>query len=110
MKFLSSIFFGPNGRILTKIFSIPSATSSETEKRAGDLSKLAIPSAIYRGLMKIKKNIGTFGRILRFAIATLLLALAYVKSSWFLAAFGVFVLFESLASWCIVYHFLGKSS
>lgn len=58
----------------------------------------------------MKKNIGTPDRLLRLAIALSLLALAYFRSSWFLAAAGVFVLYESLAGWCILYHFLGKNS
>ncbi len=58
----------------------------------------------------MKKNIGTPGRLLRLAMALALLTLAYFRSSWILAAAGVFVLYESLAGWCVVYHFLGKNS
>ena len=60
--------------------------------------------------MKVTKNIGTLDRLIRFIVAIVLLALAYITSSWILAAAGVFVLYESLAGWCILYYFLGKSS
>lgn len=58
----------------------------------------------------MRKNIGTPDRLLRLAIALILLVLAYLRSSWILAAAGAFVLYESLAGWCILYHFLGKNS
>ncbi len=60
--------------------------------------------------MSKNKNIGTPGRLFRFAIAIALLVAAYYKSSWILAGAGIFVLYESLAGWCIVYHFFGKNS
>ncbi|MCX6990800.1 MAG: DUF2892 domain-containing protein [Chlamydiae bacterium] len=56
---------------------------------------------------KIPKNIGLSGRILRFTIAGVLLALAYVKLSWVLLALSLFVFFEAFMSWCVVYYFLG---
>jgi len=58
----------------------------------------------------MKKNIGTPGRLFRLGLALLLLALAYWKWSWILAIAGLFVLYESLAGWCILHHFLGKNS
>ncbi|MBS0655177.1 MAG: DUF2892 domain-containing protein, partial [Verrucomicrobia bacterium] len=30
--------------------------------------------------------------------------------SWILLAIGLFTLYEAAASWCVLYHFLGKSS
>lgn len=39
-----------------------------------------------------------------------LLALAYWKMSWILLIIGLFVLFESFMSWCVVYQILGKNS
>jgi hypothetical protein len=60
--------------------------------------------------MRLKKNIGSPGRLVRLALAVALLGLAYYKASWILAAVGLFVLYESLAGWCILYHFLGKNS
>lgn len=58
----------------------------------------------------IKKNIGTPGRLFRLAISAALLLFAYLNWSWLLALAGLFVLYESLAGWCILYHFLGKNS
>jgi hypothetical protein len=58
----------------------------------------------------MRKNIGTADRLLRLAIAIALFLLAYWKGSWVLLLAGAFVLFEALFSWCILYHFLGKSS
>jgi hypothetical protein len=58
----------------------------------------------------MRKNIGTPDRLLRLAIAIALFALAYYKASWILAAGGLFTLYESVAGWCILYYFLGKSS
>ena len=56
------------------------------------------------------KNLNTFGRFLRLAFAVLLFVYAmYAKS--ILAFLGaLFVLFEVVMSWCVVLHFLGKTS
>ena len=58
----------------------------------------------------MKKNIGTPGRLFRFGIAVALFASAYYLGSWILGAAGLFVLYESLAGWCVVYHLIGKNS
>lgn len=58
----------------------------------------------------MKKNIGTADRLLRLAIAIVLLLLAYWKGSWILLVAGIFVLFEAASSWCVMYQLLGKSS
>ena len=58
----------------------------------------------------MKKNIGTSDRLLRLLFACLLLTFAWWQESWIALAFGLFTLYEALASWCILYHFLGKSS
>ncbi len=60
--------------------------------------------------MKLKKNIGTTDRWVRFAIAGLLLIYAYWQSSWIALVCSLFVFFESLMSWCVLYQILGKSS
>jgi branched-subunit amino acid transport protein AzlD len=57
-----------------------------------------------------KKNIGNAGRLLRLAIAVLLFIYAYFAKSWVAFGFGIFTLFEALASWCILYQILGKNS
>lgn len=58
----------------------------------------------------MKKNIGTLDRLLRLALAIVVLVLAYLKMSWVLLVVGLFVLFEAAFSWCILYQLLGKSS
>jgi len=58
----------------------------------------------------MKKNIGTPDRLLRLAMAILLLVLAYWYASWLLALIGLFTLYEAAAGWCVLYQFLGKSS
>lgn len=58
----------------------------------------------------MKKNIGTQDRLIRLALAFLLLVLAWWLSSWILLAVSLFVFYEAAASWCVLYQFLGKSS
>ncbi len=60
--------------------------------------------------MKLPKNIGPAGRVLRGSIGVALLGYAYWKLSWIALIFGLFTLFEALMSWCVLYHILGKSS
>ena len=60
--------------------------------------------------MKLKKNIGTTDRWVRFALAVLLLFYAYWQMSWIALAGSLFVFFESLVSWCLLYQILGKNS
>jgi len=58
----------------------------------------------------MKKNIGSTDRLLRFVISCLFFALAYWYESWILLAAAIFTLYESLASWCVMYQILGKNS
>jgi hypothetical protein len=58
----------------------------------------------------MRRNINRADRLLRLAIALLLLGLAYWQWSWLLLAASLFVFFEALFSWCILYQLLGKSS
>ena len=58
----------------------------------------------------MKKNIGKTGRIVRFALAVILLGYAYFYSSWIALLSSLFVFFEVYMSWCVVLQFLGKSS
>jgi hypothetical protein len=58
----------------------------------------------------MKKNIGMGDRLLRLVIAILLLVYAYWTMSWIAFALALFVLFEFLMSWCIIYQILGKNS
>ena len=58
----------------------------------------------------MQKNIGPKDRFFRFIIAIFLFALAIWWESWIIAIFAFFVLYESLASWCLLYQLLGKNS
>ena len=58
----------------------------------------------------MKKNIGTTDRLIRLAIAVLLLALAWWIDSWILLAASLFTFYEALAGWCVLYQLLGKNS
>ncbi len=58
----------------------------------------------------MKKNIGKSDRIIRFILACGLFVLAFWLQSWILAAFGLFTLYEALASWCVLYQLIGKNT
>lgn len=57
-----------------------------------------------------KKNLGVSGRLLRLSIAILLLIFAIWQKSWIVLGVSLFVFFEALMSWCVLYQLLGKSS
>lgn len=56
------------------------------------------------------KNIGTSDRLIRLAIAILLLIDAWWIGSWIMLAFGLFVLFEAIVGWCAFYQLIGKNT
>lgn len=58
----------------------------------------------------MNRNIGTRDRILRLAIALVLLGYACWYHSWLAAVVGFFTLYEAVAGWCILYQLLGKNS
>lgn len=58
----------------------------------------------------MKKNIGTNDRLLRLAIAILLLIFSWLLPSVILFALSLFVFYEAFASWCVLYQLLGKNS
>jgi hypothetical protein len=58
-------------------------------------------------MIGIKKNIGSWGRVGRFSAGLLLLWLSHIEKSFVLLFFALFVFFESLMSWCVVYQILG---
>ncbi|MBS4171496.1 Uncharacterized protein NEOC95_002246 [Neochlamydia sp. AcF95] len=58
----------------------------------------------------MQKNIGTADRIIRFTLAFLLGGLAFQFKSWLLGVMALFTLYEALASWCLLYHLIGKNS
>ncbi len=65
-----------------------------------------------RGQMKIKfpKNLDKTGRLIRLALGILLFIYAVWKMSWIALLAALFVCFESLMSWCVIYQILGKNS
>jgi hypothetical protein len=60
--------------------------------------------------MYFQKNIGLLDRTLRFSIALFLFGYAYWKGSYIALFAAIFVLFEALKGWCILYQILGKNS
>ena len=58
----------------------------------------------------MKKNIGAKDRLIRLILACVLLGLAWYFYSLILLAASLFVFFEVVAGWCIVYQILGQNS
>jgi hypothetical protein len=58
----------------------------------------------------MQKNIGPEDRIFRLVIAILLFVYAIWQSSLIATLLGFFVLYEALASWCVLYQLLGKNT
>ncbi|MBM3207484.1 MAG: DUF2892 domain-containing protein [Chlamydiae bacterium] len=57
--------------------------------------------------LSLPKNIGPKGRLWRFLVALVVIYFAYVEKSWVLLFVSLFIMFESIMSWCVVYHILG---
>lgn len=57
-----------------------------------------------------KQNIGTQGRVFRLIAAVLLLLYAIWEKSWIALIVSLFIFFEALKGWCIIYQLLGKNS
>ncbi|MBS0629132.1 MAG: DUF2892 domain-containing protein [Verrucomicrobia bacterium] len=62
----------------------------------------------------MKKNMGTFDRLLRIGFGIVALILAYWKGggwmSWLLVIVGIFCFFEAAASWCLIHQLIGRNS
>ena len=58
----------------------------------------------------MKKNMGKRDRFLRLGISVLLFGVCFWHFSWIIFALGLFTLFESIFSWCVLFQVLGKSS
>lgn len=58
----------------------------------------------------MKQNIGTFDRLIRFAIGIILLIVAWWQASWIALALALFTFYEALAGWCLFYQLIGKNS
>jgi hypothetical protein len=61
-------------------------------------------------MLNLKQNIGKYDRLIRYAIAMILFGLAMYFKSSILVFVALFVLFEALSGWCVVYQMLGKNS
>ncbi len=63
----------------------------------------------------MKKNIGTFDRVVRLVIGIILFVIAFVilipvVLKVILILFGLFCLYEALTSWCAFYQLIGKNT
>jgi len=56
------------------------------------------------------KNIGFSDRLIRFIIGVILVGGAFLFKSTSLALFGLFTLYEAVASWCILYQLIGRNT
>ena len=58
----------------------------------------------------MKKNIGTEDRLIRLAIAIGILIFAWWASSFIALAISLFVFYEAIAGWCVLFQILGKNT
>ena len=58
----------------------------------------------------MKPNIGTNDRIARLIIGVVLISLALIYKSAFMALGGLFSIYEAVSSWCVFYQILGRNT
>src|SRR3990167_211306 len=58
----------------------------------------------------MKPNIGRKDRIVRFVIGVVLISLALIYKSTFMALGGLFSIYEAFSSWCVFYQLLGRNT
>ena len=58
----------------------------------------------------MKPNIGTNDRIARLIIGVVLISLAVIYKSTFMALGGLFSIYEAVSSWCVFYQILGRNT
>jgi hypothetical protein len=58
----------------------------------------------------MKSNMGKVDRLIRLALAVLLLIYAYWQGSWIALVFSIFTFYESWAGWCAFYQLIGRNS
>ena len=58
----------------------------------------------------MKPNIGTKDRIARLIIGVVLISLALIYKSTFMALGGLFSIYEAFSSWCVFYQLLGRNT
>lgn len=54
-----------------------------------------------------RKNLNLSGRLMRLALAIILLIYAIWAHSWLVFGVSLFVFFEAFMSWCILYQLFG---
>jgi hypothetical protein len=58
----------------------------------------------------MKSNIGKADRLLRLALAIVLLFYASWQGSWIAFGFSIFTFYESWAGWCALYQLIGRNT
>lgn len=62
----------------------------------------------------MKKNLGTIDRVLRLVLAIIIGVAIFLTDSIiiqiFLAGLSLFILYEALASWCLLYALIGRNT
>ena len=58
----------------------------------------------------MKQNLGKSDRLMRAVIGVILLVFGVISQSGLLLIFGLFCLYEAIASWCVLYQLTGKNS
>ena len=58
----------------------------------------------------MKPNIGTKDRIVSLEIGVVLVSLALINKSTFMALGGLFSMYEAFSSWCVFYQLLGRNT
>ncbi|MGZ3634092.1 MAG: YgaP family membrane protein [Parachlamydiaceae bacterium] len=58
----------------------------------------------------MKKNIGTPDRLWRFGFGVLFLFLSWWYASWVVFAIALFMFYQAITSWCVLYQLIGKNS
>src|SRR3990167_10371717 len=58
----------------------------------------------------MKPNIGTKDRIVILIIGVVLISLAVINKSTFMALGGLFSMYEAFSSWCVFYQLLGRNT
>lgn len=56
------------------------------------------------------RNLNNKDRLIRAIFSLVLFIAAYLTGSFIALIFALFTLYEAVASWCIIYYLLGKSS
>jgi hypothetical protein len=58
----------------------------------------------------MKKNIGIADRLWRLGLGVLFLFLSWWYASWVAFAIALFMFYQAMTSWCVLYQLVGKNS